>query len=322
MSDADGYGARLGRRPAGAGADLPLDVGAEVADAISSGRPVVALETTIISHGLPRPRNLEVARDIEGAVRAGGAVPATCGVIAGRLRVGLDGGELERFALGDGIIKLSARDLAVAAARGVDGATTVAGTLALASAAGIKVMATGGIGGVHREARRTWDVSADLLALRTYAVAVVAAGVKSILDVPATLEQLETLGVPVLGWRTHRFPGFYLSDSGLPLEWAVDDMAEAAVAVRAHLALSGAGGLLLANPVAVEHQLDPSLHDRVLAAALAQLGPRRITGKDVTPFLLGELVEATAGANVEANRHLVIANASLAAGLAAALVSA
>jgi pseudouridine-5'-phosphate glycosidase len=296
-----------------------IDVGEEVAAALAAGRAVVALETTIISHGLPRPRNLEVAREIERAVRDAGAVPATCGMLAGRLRVGLSAGELERFALREGIVKLSARDLAVASVKGLDGATTVAGTVALAAATGIAVMATGGIGGVHRGARDTWDVSADLAALRTYPVAVVAAGVKSILDVAATLEHLETLGVPVVGWRTDHFPGFYLTDSGHRLDWAVDDLAEAAALVRAHLALPAAGGLLLANPIDPDRQLDPALHDRVLADALADLRREGVGGKEVTPWLLGALVEATGGANVEANRHLVLANAALAGRLASAL---
>jgi pseudouridine-5'-phosphate glycosidase len=300
---------------------LPLDLGAEVAEALDAGGPVVALETTIISHGLPRPRNLEVARDIEAAVRAAGAVPATCGVIAGRMRVGLDDAELERFAAGTAVAKLSSRDLAVAAVRGLDGATTVAGTVALAAAAGISVMATGGIGGVHRGATESRDVSADLQALRAYPVAVVAAGVKSILDVPATLEQLETLGVPVLGWRTTSFPGFYLTDSGHPVDWSVGDVAEAAAVIATHLRLPAAGGLLLANPIDPDLGLDPALHDRVLADALARLGPEGVRGKDVTPFLLAALVAATGGASVEANRHLVLANAALAGHVAVALAS-
>ncbi len=296
-----------------------LDVSAEVGDALAEGRPVVALETTIISHGLPRPRNLEVARAIEAAVRAGGATPATCGVLGGRLRVGLGHADLERLAFGDDVAKLSGRDLAVAAVKGLDGATTVAGTVTLATAAGIAVMATGGVGGVHRGARDSWDVSADLWALRSCPVAVVTAGVKSVLDVAATLERLETLGVPVVGWRTRRFPGFYVTDSGHLLDWAVDDIAEAAGLLRAHLDLPGAGGLLLVNPIDLERQLDPQLHDRVLADALGRLDREGVRGRDVTPFLLQALVEATGGASVEANRHLVVANASLAARLAVAL---
>jgi pseudouridine-5'-phosphate glycosidase len=296
-----------------------VQLSAEVGDALAEGRPVVALETTIISHGLPRPRNLEVARAIEDAVRRQGAVPATCGVLAGRLRVGLGADELERFALGDQVVKLSSRDLAMATVKSLDGATTVAGTMALAAAAGIAVMATGGVGGVHRDARDSWDISADLQALRAYPVAVVASGVKSILDVAATLEYLETLGVPVVGWRRHSFPGFYLTDSGHVLDWAVEDMAEAAGLVRAHLSLPGGGGLLLARAVDPARQLDPALHDRVLAEALSRSRLEQVRGKDVTPFLLAALVEATGGASVETNRHLVVANAELAAGLAVAL---
>ena len=300
---------------------LALEISPEVAATLDDGGAVVALETTIISHGLPRPRNLEVAREIEAAVRAGGAVPATCGVLGGRLRVGLSDADLERFALGPPVAKLSSRDLAVATAKGLDGATTVAGTMALAAAAGVAVMATGGIGGVHRGARESWDISADLQALRAFPVAVVAAGVKSILDTAATLEYLETLGVPVVGWRSHRFPGFYLTDSGHRIDWSVDGLAEAARLIGAHLALPRAGGLLLAHPIDPAHQLDPVLHDRVLAAALARLESGPVRGREVTPFLLAAMVEATGGASVEANRHLVVANASLAAGLAAALVA-
>lgn len=300
---------------------LPLRCSDEVAESLAGGGAVVALETTIISHGLPRPTNLDVAHDIEAAVRAAGAVPATCGVIAGELRVGLDEAELVHFANSQEIYKLSSRDLPLAIARRLDGATTVAATVSMAAAAGVEVMATGGIGGVHRGARDSWDVSADLGALARHRVAVVAAGVKSVLDVPATLEYLETLGVPVVGWRTKRFPGFYLSDSGSPVDWSVEEIEEAAEVFAAQRSLPGAGGLLLANPVAPSEQLDPALHARVLDTALEEMAAAGVQGKGVTPFLLSALAKATGGLNVAVNRSLVVSNAYLAGDLSCALAS-
>jgi pseudouridine-5'-phosphate glycosidase len=207
---------------------LTLAVRDDVREAIQAGGPVVALESTLISHGLPHPDNIEVARESERLIRAEGAVPATVGVIAGTPKVGLDEAELELMATAGGIEKLSARDLPVAAAKGIHGATTVAATAHLAALAGVRLFATGGLGGVHRGARESWDVSADLAALARTPVAVVCSGVKSILDVPATLEYLETAGVPVIGYRTKRFPGFYLADSGRPVDWSVGDEEEAA----------------------------------------------------------------------------------------------
>lgn len=303
-------------RPTGA---FPLDLAPEVADALASGRGVVALESTIIAHGLPRPQNRELASAMEDAVRAEGAVPATCAVLDGRAKVGLDAAALDYLAGSDGIAKLSSRDLAVAAATATTGATTVAGTIALAAAAGISVMATGGLGGVHRGAERTFDVSADLLALRTYPVAVVAAGVKSVLDIRATLEVLETLGVPVVGWRTTAFPAFYVARSGFELDWSVDTIEQAAGLVAAELAAPGGGGLLLANPVDAEHQLDPELHDQVLAEALRRLEAAGVTGKAVTPALLADFQAATGGRSVEVNVRLALANARLAGAIAAEL---
>ncbi|HUY61796.1 MAG TPA: pseudouridine-5'-phosphate glycosidase [Candidatus Dormibacteraeota bacterium] len=299
-----------------------LRLAPEVAAALAAGRPVVALETAIVAHGLPRPINLEVGRALEAEVRAGGAVPATIGVLGGRPTIGLTDAELEHLATAPAVTKLSDRDLAVAMARGVDGSATVAATLVLAAAVGIEVLATGGLGGVHRGARESWDVSADLLALRREPVLVVAAGVKSVLDVPATLEQLETLGVPVIGYRTHRFPGFLLTDSGCELTWSVGDAAEAAAVVRAGRRLHPSpSGVLLANPVDPAHQLDPAWHDRLLAAALAEMEAQGIRGKAVTPFLLGHMEAATGGESVRVNRHLVLANARLAAAVAAALAA-
>ncbi|MEA2294313.1 MAG: pseudouridylate synthase, partial [Solirubrobacteraceae bacterium] len=248
-----------------------MRVSPEVADALAGGRPVVALESTIIAHGLPRPANGRIAREIEAVVRDRGAVPATVAVLGGEVCIGLDDGRLDRLASGAFVAKASLRDLPVVCARGGDGATTVAATAFLAAAAGIDVFATGGIGGVHREARESWDESADLLALARTPVCVVCAGVKSILDVGATLERLESLNVTVVGYGTDRFPGFYLTDSGHAVPWRVDSPAEAAEIVRRRRALGIPGGTLLANPLPVGEQLDPELHDRVLAEGLAAM---------------------------------------------------
>src|ERR687894_1472309 len=256
-----------------------MRIAPEVADALAGGRPVVALESTLISHGLPRPRNLEVAREVEAAVRVGGAVPATVAVLGGRVRVGLDQAALEAVATRDGVVKCGVRDLAPLVARGGDGATTVASTAHLAYRAGIGVFATGGLGGVHRGARETWDESADLETLARTGIVVVCAGVKSILDVGATLERLETLNVTVLGFGTDRFPGFYLSDSGHPVPWRVDAPAEFAAVVEARRELgTDDRAIVVANPVPEDEQLDPRLHDRVLAEGLAAAERDGVTG--------------------------------------------
>ncbi|WP_431885084.1 pseudouridine-5'-phosphate glycosidase [Micromonospora wenchangensis] len=288
--------------------------GTEVAEALRDGRPVVALESTIVSHGLPRPDNLRVARQIEQTVRDAGAVPATIGMVGGELVVGLDDAELTRLATVDGVAKLSVRDLAVAAATGADGATTVAATSAVAAAVGIGVFATGGLGGVHREAAQTFDESADLVTLARTPITVVCAGVKSILDVGATLERLETLGVGVVGYRTRRFPGFYLTDSGFDLDWSVDspEQVAAVLAAREQHGVHG-GGLIVANPLPVDEQLDPALHDRTLAEGLARLGREGVTGKAVTPFLLAHFHSATEGASLAVNVRIILRNADLAA---------
>ncbi|MFI2650389.1 pseudouridine-5'-phosphate glycosidase [Micromonospora fulviviridis] len=296
-----------------------ISLGTEVADALRDGRPVVALESTIVSHGLPRPDNLRVARDIEQAVRDAGAVPATIGMVAGELIVGLDDAQLTRLATVDGVSKLSVRDLAVAAATGADGATTVAATSAVAAAAGIGVFATGGLGGVHREAAQTFDESADLVTLARTPIAVVCAGVKSILDVGATLERLETLGVSVVGYRTRRFPGFYLTDAGFDLDWSVESPEQAAdvLAARREQGVHH-GGLIVANPLPVDEQLDPALHDRTLASGLALLARDGVTGKAVTPFLLAHFHSATEGASLAVNVRIILRNADLAARIAVA----
>lgn len=309
--------------PDAAPAALPdplFTVHPEVAEALATGRGVVALESTILAHGLPRPDNRRIADDIQGAVRSAGAVPATIAVLDGRVRIGVDGPALDRLCEDTSITKLSVRDVGVAVALGTSGATTVASTSALAHRAGIAVFATGGLGGVHRGASTSFDVSADLGTLARTPVLVVCAGVKSILDVPATLEYLETLSVPVIGYRTNAFPGFYLSDSGLGLSWRVDDPRQAAAVVAARRVLAtDSAGVVLANPIAPDRQLDPGLHDRVLADGLAMLERDGVTGKDVTPRLLAHFHEATAGDSLRANVELVLANARLAGEVAVAV---
>lgn len=294
--------------------------GAHVEQARRDGTPLVALETTIVSHGLPRPENLRVARQIEQAVRENGAVPATIGMIAGQIVVGLDDDEITRLATVDGVAKLSVRDLAPAAAAGTDGATTVAGTSAIAAAAGIGVFATGGLGGVHRDAATSFDESADLVTLSRTPVAVVCAGVKSILDVGATLERLETLGVSVVGYRSQRFPGFFITDSGFELDWSVESAAQAAALLRAQREQGvHRGAVIVANPLPPEEQLDPVLHDRVLAEGLAKLEHDGITGKAVTPYLLAHFHSSTEGQSLAVNVRIILRNAALAAQIAVAL---
>ncbi len=299
--------------------DFAIQYGDHVTRARRDGRPVVALESTIVSHGLPRPDNLRVAREIEQTVRDNGAVPATIGMIGGRLVVGLTDPEIEQLAGADGVAKLSVRDLAVAAATGADGATTVAATSAIAAAAGIGVFATGGLGGVHREAGTTFDESADLTTLARTPIVVVCAGVKSILDVGATLERLESLGVAVAGYRTHRFPGFFITDGGFDLDWSVDspEQVAAVLAARAAHGLHH-GGLVVANPLPVDEQLDPELHDRTLAEGLELLAREQITGKAVTPFLLAHFHSSTDGKSLAVNVRIILRNAALAAQIAAA----
>jgi pseudouridine-5'-phosphate glycosidase len=295
----------------------------EVAAALAARGPVVALESTIISHGLPRPDNLRIAREIEDAVRAGGAVPATIAVVDGAARIGLDDAALSRVAADPGVVKVSVRDIATVAALGGVGATTVASTAHLAARAGIKVFATGGLGGVHRGARDTWDESADLTTLSRTPALVVCSGVKSILDVGATLERLETLNVGVVGYRTDRFPGFYRADSGHGLDWRVDSPAAVADVLRARAELgTDVYGLVLANPIGSEHELDVELHDRVLSAGLRAADAAQVHGKDVTPFLLDFFHRETHGASLAANVALVLGNARLAAEVAVAYCSA
>ena len=291
-------------------------------EALAEGRPVVALESAIITHGLPRPRNLEVAREVEAAVREGGAVPATIAVVAGEARVGLDDDALKEIAERGDVAKCGVRDLAPLMARGGYGGTTVAATAHVSARAAIRMFATGGLGGVHRGARDSWDESADLETLARTDIVVVCAGVKSILDVGATLERLETLSVTVLGYGSDRFAGFYLSDSGHPAPWRVDSVGEAAGVVRARReAGTEASAVVIANPLPSDEQLDPALHDRVLAEGMAAAEAAGVRGKDVTPFLLEQLARETQGASLEANVRLVVRNARLAAEIAAELAA-
>jgi len=301
---------------------LSLTVAPEVQAALAEGRPVVALESTIISHGLPRPRNLEVAMELEAMLRAAGVVPATVGAPGGRPTVGLDPTQLEILATASDVAKVGVRELPLAVAASRHAATTVASTATLARLAGIRVFATGGIGGVHRRCSETFDESADLGALARTAITVVCAGVKSILDVPATLERLETLGVTVLGYGTLRFPGFYVADSGIGIEWSVSDPDEIVAVMRAADGLLLKSAIVIANPVPFEHQLDPVLHDALLEEALAAAESQGIHGKAVTPFLLDQVYVASGGASLEANIWAVRNNVVLAARIARAWVAA
>jgi pseudouridine-5'-phosphate glycosidase len=295
-----------------------LSVKPEVARAIAARRPVVALESTVISHGLPYPRNLDLARRMEEAVRAAGAVPATVAILDGRIRVGLDDEDLERLATEPDVRKVSRRDMPIALATGRPGATTVAGTMIAAELAGIRVFATGGIGGVHRGAETSMDVSADLEELARSPVAVVCAGAKAILDLPKTLEVLETRGVPVIGLGTDRFPAFYTADSGLPVDHAAADAAEVARILRTKWTLGLDGGVLVANPIPAAAALPRDVVEAAVATAVAEAAAAGIVGKDATPFLLRRMEALTGGRSVEANIALLLANASAAGAVAVA----
>ena len=296
-----------------------LAVAPDVADALAANRPVVALESTIIAHGMPYPRNLETAREVEAIIRDEGAVPATIAVLDGRIRVGLDASDLERLATAPDMAKLSRRDMAVALAQGGHGATTVAATMLCANLAGIRLFVTGGIGGVHRGGEASFDVSADLEELATTPVAVVCAGAKSILDLPKTLEYLETRGVPVIGFGTDTFPAFYCRSSGLALDHRCDTPEQAAAIIAAQAELPGAGGLVIANPIPKADALDRSEVDAAIDRAIGEATAQGIGGKDVTPFLLARLAEITGGRSLDANIALVKNNARLGARIAAAL---
>jgi pseudouridylate synthase len=293
-------------------------VSERVATALAAGDPVVALESTIITHGLPRPENLQAALEFERTVADAGALPATIAVLDGVAHVGLENGELERLAGTDGALKLSARDLPVAMAQRATGGTTVAATTLLASQAGIRVFATGGIGGVHRNAGTTFDESADLGILGTCRITVVSGGVKSILDIGATLERLETLSVTVLVFGTDRFPAFWLTDSGQTVDFAVTSAEEIARVMQAADTLSLPGGILVANPLPEASQLDPAVHDRLLADALAAADAASVRGKEITPFLLDYIHRHTDHASVGVNLQIVRGNCRLGAEIARA----
>ncbi len=295
-----------------------LSVTDEVATALAEGRPVVALESTIISHGMPYPQNVAMAREVEGIVRAEGATPATVAVLAGRPRIGLGADDLELLASDPGVRKVSVRDLGTVVAQGAHGATTVASTMRLASLAGIRVFVTGGLGGVHRGAQQSFDVSADLTELARTPVAVVSAGVKSILDIGLTLEALETLGVPVLAVGTDEFPSFYSRSSGHRAQARVEDAAEVAAVMRAHWGLGLGSGLVVANPIPVEDEIPADEIGAVIERAIGDLDALGIHGKDATPYLLGRIVELTGGASLTANIALVRHNARLGAAIARA----
>ncbi len=298
-----------------------LDLSGDVQAALAAGRPVVALETTVITHGLPPGEGLDAAVAIEASVREAGAQPATIGVLGGRVRVGLSRVDLEALSRSPGVEKLNPGNLAAQVAAGRPGSTTVAASIMVAARAGITVFSTGGIGGVHRAAGETGDISADLFALARYPVAVVCAGAKAVLDLPRTIEALESLGVPVLGFRTDSFPAFYRRTSALSVDVRVDSLADTAAAIRAHFDISPAGGLLVVNPIPAQFEMAEHVYDRALRQALLDVEKAGLRGRAVTPFLLERMRQLTEGASVFSNRALLVNNARLAAQIAKALRS-
>ena len=297
-----------------------LDISAEAAEAIKAGRPVVALESTIISHGMPYPQNVETALNVEKVIRDNGAVPATVAIIGGRLKAGLSRDEIEYLGkAGHAVTKVSRRDLPVIVAKGMDGATTVATTMIIAAMAGIPVFATGGVGGVHRGAQKTFDISADLEELAMTPVTVVCAGAKAILDLPLTLEYLETKGVPVLGYGTDELAAFYTRHSGLKVDYRIDSPAELAKTIHVKRELGLQGGILVANPIPEEYSMDPAVINKAIDQAIAEAEEQGIRGKESTPFLLARVKDITGGDSLESNIRLVYNNAKLAALTAAEL---
>ncbi|MEE8426235.1 MAG: pseudouridine-5'-phosphate glycosidase [Woeseiaceae bacterium] len=294
-----------------------LDIAPDVATALGSGQAVVALESTIISHGMPYPRNVETAEALESIVRDSGAIPATIAVLNGRLKVGLSSDEIQHIGKrGTGVIKCSRRDLPFIVARKQDGATTVAATMIIAAMAGIRVFATGGIGGVHRGAQETMDISADLDELARTSVAVVCAGIKSVLDIGRTLEYLETKGVPVVGYETDTLPAFYTRESGFPVDYRVDTAADVAAAMKIKWGMGLHGGLVIAAPIPEEHALDKEEIETIIDEAISEMRSRGITGKDTTPFLLARIADRSGGKSLAANIELVKNNARIAAEIA------
>lgn len=296
-----------------------LFIRSDVAEALRAERPVIVLESTIIAHGLPRPQNVTVALQAEEEARSLGAVPATVGILEGRIVIGLDPGQIERLGTEEGVLKVSRRDFAYALAGGRTGATTVCGTMMAAHLAGIRVFATGGIGGVHRGAEQSLDISADLLELARTPVVVVSAGAKAILDLPGTLEFLETRGVPVIGYRTDRFPAFYSADSGLPLDLVADSPEQVAAVYRVQRSLGLEQGLLVANPVPAEHEIPRATMEGYIGTALAELQRAGVRGKQVTPFLLSKVLELSGGRSLKSNIALLLNNVRLACRIASAL---
>jgi len=292
-----------------------FDCSPEVQAALDAGKPVVALESTIISHGLPRPQNLEAAKEFEEILRSAGVTPATIAILDGIPQIGLDAHGVERIANED-LAKASVRDIPILAARRESGATTVAATAHLASLAGVRVFATGGLGGVHRGANTTFDESADLSTLAVTKITVVSAGVKSVLDISATLERLESLSVPVIGWQTKEFPAFWLTKSGLTIDWSLDTTDQIAQVMKSQDELGHGQGIVIANPIPEELQWDPAEHDRVLQIAFKAADAAGITGKAVTPFLLGFIVEESKGRSLEVNLDLARNNVRLAGEIA------
>ena len=294
-----------------------LKIAEEVQDTLAARRPVVALETTIVTHGMPYPENIYTARALEAEIRDGGAVPATIAVLGGAVRVGLSESELESLATAENVLKLSRNDLAYAVATGRSGATTVAATMICARLAGIRVFVTGGIGGVHRGAEESFDISADLEELARTSVAVVCAGAKALLDIPKTLEYLETRGVPVIGYRTSDFPAFWSRSSGLPVPLRLDSLAEIARVLELKWSLGLEGGALIANPIGPDHEIPAAEMSGYIDRAVAEAAARGVSGKAVTPFILAHLKEITNGRSLMANIALVRSNARVGAALAA-----
>ena len=295
-----------------------LSIFPEIQNALDTGKPVVALESTILSHGMPYPQNLDFGHKVEQIIRDEGAVPATIAILDGKLKVGLNDEELERMCRADGVGKVSRRDVPVYLAAGLPGATTVATTMLIAELAGIRVFATGGIGGVHRGAETTMDISADLQELAPTSVAVVSAGVKSILDIGLTLEYLETMGVPVLGMRTKDFPAFYCRESGFQVDYALRDEEEAARVMKAKWDVGLRGGLIIANPIPKEYAMDSTYMNGVIEQAVAEAREKGIRGKKITPFLLARIVELTGGESLASNIQLAFHNARCASRIAVA----
>ncbi|AIS51483.1 pseudouridine-5'-phosphate glycosidase PsuG [Thermoanaerobacter kivui] len=293
-----------------------IDLSKEVKEAMEERKPVVALESTIISHGMPYPENIETAKTLENIVREHGAIPATIAIINGRIKIGLSEEKLEFMGTSKEILKASRRDLPVVLAKGLSAATTVSATMICANLAGIKIFVTGGIGGVHRGAEQTFDISADLQELANTDVAVVCAGAKAILDLPRTLEYLETFGVPVVGFKTWEFPAFYTRESGLKVDYKVDDEIEAAKIIKIKWDLGLKGGVLIANPIPEEYALDKAYIDKAIEDALYEAEKRNIKGKEITPFLLDKIKDLTQGESLKANIELVKNNAHVGAKIA------